>query len=108
MADKAGWADWPEGATPLQIYGVALLCGIGFTMSLFIGGLSFASVELQNEVTLGVFSGSFIAAMAVFLSCGWQSQGVFRTYLYATRHLGLSVFVRHPKRCQKNLTKRSA
>ena len=39
LAVKRGWAAWPEGATPVQIYGVAVLCGIGFTMSLFIGGL---------------------------------------------------------------------
>lgn len=67
VAVRAGWAEWPEGATPLQIYGVALLCGIGFTMSLFIGGMAFAPVELQNQVKLGVFSGSIVAAVAGFV-----------------------------------------
>ena len=39
---RLGFADMPDGATMPQLYGVALLCGIGFTMSLFIGGLAFA------------------------------------------------------------------
>lgn len=67
LAVKRGWAEWPEGSTPVQIYGVAVLCGIGFTMSLFIGGLAFASDDLQNQVKLGVFSGSVIAAIVGFL-----------------------------------------
>ena len=66
LAVKLGWAQWPEGATPVQIYGVAVLCGIGFTMSLFIGGLAFTADNLQNHVKLGVFSGSMLAAIV-----GW-------------------------------------
>lgn len=67
LAVKGGWAQWPEGSTALQIYGVAVLCGIGFTMSLFIGGLAFASNDVQNLVKLGVFSGSVIAALVGLL-----------------------------------------
>ncbi len=67
LAVKRGWAEWPEGSTPVQIYGVAVLCGIGFTMSLFIGGLAFTSDDLHNQVKLGVFSGSAIAALVGFL-----------------------------------------
>jgi NhaA family Na+:H+ antiporter len=67
LAVKRGWAAWPDGSTPVQIYGIAVLCGIGFTMSLFVGGLAFTSDELQNQVKLGVFSGSVIAALAGFL-----------------------------------------
>jgi NhaA family Na+:H+ antiporter len=67
LAVKAGWAVWPEGATPVQIYGVALLCGIGFTMSLFIGGLAFTSEVMNNQVKLGVFCGSLIAAIVGYV-----------------------------------------
>lgn len=59
---KSGLCEKPEGATWIQIYGMAILCGIGFTMSLFIGGLAFSSVEMQAEVRLGVLVGSFISA----------------------------------------------
>ena len=45
-----GIADRPESAGWLQLYGVALLAGIGFTMSLFIGGLAFADPVLVEEV----------------------------------------------------------
>lgn len=67
LAVKCGWAQWPKGAIPVQIYGIAVLCGIGFTMSLFIGGLAFTSDELQNQAKLGVFSGSALAALVGFL-----------------------------------------
>ncbi len=67
LAVKWGWADWPHGSNPVQIYGIAVLCGVGFTMSLFIGGLAFTSDELQNQVKLGVFGGSVIAALVGFL-----------------------------------------
>jgi NhaA family Na+:H+ antiporter len=43
--------------------GVASLAGIGFTMSLFIGTLSFTSVTYMNEVRLGVLGGSLISAI---------------------------------------------
>ena len=64
---KFGWAEWPQGANGGQIYGVALLCGIGFTMSLFIGGLAFGSEELQRLVKLGVFTASLLSALAGYL-----------------------------------------
>ncbi len=67
LAVQMGFAKWPDGATSIQIYGIALLCGIGFTMSLFIGGLAFSSDDLQNQVKLGVFSGSVVAAITGFL-----------------------------------------
>jgi len=57
----------PSGASWSQIYGVALLTGIGFTMSLFIGGLAFPDPALAAEVRLGVLSGSFASAILGFL-----------------------------------------
>jgi NhaA family Na+:H+ antiporter len=62
---KLRWAEKPDGATLAQLYGVALICGIGFTMSLFIGLLAFpASQALQDAVKLGVLGGSLISALA--------------------------------------------
>ena len=61
---KLDWADCPEDASLAQVYGVSLLCGIGFTMSLFIGLLAFsASPELQDAVKIGVLSGSVLSAL---------------------------------------------
>jgi NhaA family Na+:H+ antiporter len=61
---RLGYADVPMGAGRLQLFGVALLCGIGFTMSLFIGLLAFANDPLlQEEVKLGILTGSIIAGL---------------------------------------------
>jgi NhaA family Na+:H+ antiporter len=52
----------------MEFYGVSLLTGIGFTMSLFIGGLAFGSdSELSNQVVIGVISGSAISAILGFI-----------------------------------------
>lgn len=64
VAVKLGWADAPTNAAPLHILGVALLCGIGFTMSLFVGMLAFPGNQmLQDEVKIGILLGSVIAAV---------------------------------------------
>ena len=60
---KAKWARMPQDANWLHIYGVACLAGIGFTMSLFIGGLSFEDRALMNQVRMGVLSGSLLSAL---------------------------------------------
>ncbi len=68
VAAKTGFAATPGGATWLQTYGVALLSGIGFTMSLFIGGLAFPGNELLiDEVKIGVLSGSVLSAVVGYL-----------------------------------------
>ncbi|WP_087120671.1 Na+/H+ antiporter NhaA [Brevundimonas sp. SH203] len=57
----------PSGAGWLQVYGVSLLCGVGFTMSLFIGVLAFPGAvdsPEQVEVKLGVIGGSILSAIA--------------------------------------------
>jgi len=62
---RFGFADMPTGASTTQLLGVALLCGIGFTMSLFIGALAFpASPEFGDAVKVGVFGGSLLSATA--------------------------------------------
>lgn len=63
---RAGWANLPHGAGWAHIYGIACLAGIGFTMSLFIGGLSFDDITLMNAVRLGVLVASTISAVIGF------------------------------------------
>ena len=67
LAAKFKIGDKPSGASWLQLYGVSLLCGIGFTMSLFIGVLAFPGAvdsPEQIEVKLGVIGGSVLSAVA--------------------------------------------
>ena len=56
----------PAGTTWLELLGVSMLCGIGFTMSLFIGGLAFPALDAlaQSQVRLGVLTGSVASALA--------------------------------------------
>jgi NhaA family Na+:H+ antiporter len=64
LAIRAGIADMPANAGWSHLLGVALLCGIGFTMSLFIGLLAFAGNEaLQDDVKIGIITGSLVAAL---------------------------------------------
>lgn len=64
---KLGIASRPTRASWLQVYGVALLCGIGFTMSLFIGGLAFTGPEQGDAVKVGVLMGSILSAIMGYL-----------------------------------------
>jgi NhaA family Na+:H+ antiporter len=66
-AVTARLADKPEGSTWPQVLGVAMLGGIGFTMSLFIGMLAFTDVERAAEIRIGVLLGSFASAVAGYL-----------------------------------------
>jgi Na+:H+ antiporter, NhaA family len=64
---RLGLADLPMGASWPQLVGVSLLCGIGFTMSLFIGMLAFAAdPALQDAAKVGILGGSAVAGLA-----GW-------------------------------------
>lgn len=65
LAVKLGIAKLPAGTSWLQLYGVALLCGIGFTMSLFIGSLAFEGQDASylNNVKVGVLIGSLLSAL---------------------------------------------
>jgi len=60
---KMGLCRLPDGVTWMQLYGLACLAGIGFTMSLFIGTLAFEAAEQLNEVRLGVILGSILSAI---------------------------------------------
>jgi Na+:H+ antiporter, NhaA family len=62
---RAGLAQRPSASSWMQFFGVCVLCGIGFTMSLFIGGLAFAGLgpEFETRVKLGVLGGSLLSGV---------------------------------------------
>ena len=64
---RTGLADLPAAASWTQMLGVALLCGIGFTMSLFIGLLAFSDPALQDRVKFGILAGSLVAGLSGYL-----------------------------------------
>jgi NhaA family Na+:H+ antiporter len=59
---KLGIAERPAGASVAQLYGVAILTGIGFTMSLFIGTLAFDDESVLAQIRLGVLAASILSA----------------------------------------------
>ena len=61
LAIRTGLATLPEGVTKLMILGVSGLTGIGFTMSLFIGGLAFPDPEQLSAARLAIILGSLIS-----------------------------------------------
>jgi NhaA family Na+:H+ antiporter len=63
-AVRAGLAPQPQGARWVQVLGVGMLGGIGFTMSLFIGMLAFSDSTHATQLRLGVLFGSLLSAMA--------------------------------------------
>ncbi|CAA6603558.1 sodium-proton antiporter [Rhodospirillaceae bacterium LM-1] len=75
MAIKLRLGDVPTGATWMQFYGVAVLTGIGFTMSLFVGTLAFADDNHLNATRLGVLLGSFASALAGYLILRFAKSG---------------------------------
>ncbi|WP_108787001.1 Na+/H+ antiporter NhaA [Erythrobacter sp. Alg231-14] len=68
IADKTGFAPRPENASWPEIWGISILCGIGFTMSLFIGGLAFPNQPMFiEEAKIGILTGSAISAVLGFV-----------------------------------------
>ena len=68
LSVRLGLATPLRSATWLQVYGVSMLCGIGFTMSLFIGALAFPGDPARiEEAKLGVLLGSFLSALAGYV-----------------------------------------
>lgn len=67
LAIRLGLADAPACASRWQMFGVSLLCGIGFTMSLFIALLAFPTAPvLVSEAKIGILGGSFLAGLLGF------------------------------------------
>ena len=66
---KTGWANMPYGGNWRSLYGISLVAGIGFTMSLFIGALAFGDIGQQHlaMVRLGVMIGSFLSGIFGYL-----------------------------------------
>lgn len=77
LAVRWGWAPMLTGANWQMIYGVALLCGIGFTMSLFIGNLAFAGTDGSYSilVRLGVFAASILSGISGYVLLRWGKRG---------------------------------
>jgi NhaA family Na+:H+ antiporter len=61
---RIGIAELPVAASWRQLYGIAVLCGVGFTMSLFIGLLAFDAPQQQDLTKIGVLAGSLASALA--------------------------------------------
>lgn len=71
LAVKAGLARLPDGANWGSLYGVSILCGVGFTMSLFVGSLAFENVPLNLEIIfderLGIILGSLLSGIVGYV-----------------------------------------
>ncbi|MEO0419539.1 MAG: Na+/H+ antiporter NhaA [Pseudomonadota bacterium] len=68
VADKTGFAPRPANASWTEIWGVSVLCGIGFTMSLFIGELAFPAFPiLKEEAKIGILMGSAVSAVLGYM-----------------------------------------
>ncbi len=64
---KTNLFNLPDNVTLRDVFGLSLLCGIGFTMSLFINGLAFSEATLIDSSKLGIFIGSIISAIAGYM-----------------------------------------
>lgn len=73
LAVKIGVAKMPDGITFRHIFAVSILCGIGFTMSMFIASLAFehGGLDYGNYSRLGILSGSTLAAVLGYLALRW-------------------------------------
>ena len=64
LAVKLGAAQMPDNSSWLSLYGISILTGVGFTMSLFVGNLAFAgSIHYMDGVKIGVLSGSLLSTI---------------------------------------------
>lgn len=79
VAFKLKFAKLPQNSTHLDFYGVSILCGIGFTMSLFIGNLAFAEIPMYlDETKIGVLLGSLLSVLygliIIFISTKFRNK----------------------------------
>ena len=76
LAIKSGIAKMPQGATWLDIYGISLLCGIGFTMSLFISSLAFeqGGSAIAVDDRLGILAGSLVSGTLGYIVLRFASR----------------------------------
>ncbi len=75
FAISVGWGHMPDRSTRLQLFGVGILGGIGFTMSLFIGMLAFPAPDYAASIRLGVLAGSFASAATGYVLLRWAASG---------------------------------
>jgi NhaA family Na+:H+ antiporter len=73
LAVKTGLASLPRGLTWSHIAGAGMLGGIGFTMSLFIMGLSFSDAAMTDQAKFGILAGSLLSAVLGLLFLKWVS-----------------------------------
>ena len=73
---QTGWAKLPQDANWGQILGLSILCGIGFTMSLFVGSLAFIPEvsEYAGMDRVGILTGSVLAALIGYTVCYLSSR----------------------------------
>lgn len=84
---KLGISTMPRGMNFKQIYGAALLCGVGFTMSLFIGGLAFAGDTTLFDDRLGIIMGSIVSGIAGYMMLkATLKEDINSTSVDLTRH----------------------
>jgi Na+:H+ antiporter, NhaA family len=67
LSVRLGWAELPDGTTLQHIYGVSLLCGVGFTMALFVAHLAFIAPENLELAKLSILIGSTTSAITGFI-----------------------------------------
>jgi NhaA family Na+:H+ antiporter len=68
IADKTGFAARPANSNWVEIWGVTILCGIGFTMSLFVSGLAFTDSDLLiEEAKAGILLGSLVSSVVGYV-----------------------------------------
>ena len=74
LAVKIGVAKLPSDVSWVDLYGISMLCGIGFTMSLFISSLAFeqGGLELAIDDRLGILVGSIFSAICGYLWLRWR------------------------------------